>query len=266
MLKIWESFINTMKVPAKYIPENVPQALSTICDILSTPKIFKFNTERPYSDMNELGTYEDLDSDYISDMKNTLSLIYDLPEEIYDLPFIRRDTVDIMKTIVLKKLQCVYYKLGYSLERWFGGKDEKTQIKKTLEYGERMLDLFGDVLSLHEDNSMFYSFLDLKKNREINPHFESALKEGLITEDQMSEAMETVSTLEANYHRLAYIMFLLDMPNKKSKKSAYIKQYQPILDELKKLGADLESIKEENSDALSHFKIALKNLTKKDGQ
>lgn len=181
MLKIWESFINTMKVPAKYIPENVPQALSTICDILSAPKIFKFNTERPYSDMNELGTYEDLDSDYISDMKNTLSLIYDLPEEIYDLPFIRRDTVDIMKTIVLKKLQCVYYKLGYSLERWFGGKDEKTQIKKTLEYGERMLDLFGDVLSLHEDNSMFYSFLDLKKNREINPHFESALKDNALS-------------------------------------------------------------------------------------
>jgi hypothetical protein len=110
---------------------------------------------------------------------------------------------------------------------------------------------------------MLTQYLEEKQNL---ADFESALKEGLITEDQMSEAMETVSTLEANYHRLAYIMFLLDMPNKKSKKSAYIKQYQPILDELKKLGADLESIKEENSDALSHFKIALKNLTEKDGQ
>lgn len=115
----------------------------------------------------------------------------------------------------------------------------------------------------HYFYSMLVQYIEEKQNL---ADFEEALKEGLITEDQMNEAMETVANLENNYHRLAYIMFLLDMPNKKSKKNAYIKQYKAILDELVKLGADVESIKKENSDALIHFKAALKALGKKDEQ
>lgn len=115
----------------------------------------------------------------------------------------------------------------------------------------------------HYFYSMLVQYIEEKQNL---ADFEEALKEGLITEDQMKEAMETVANLENNYHRLAYIMFLLDMPNKKSKKNAYIKQYKAILDELVKLGADIESIKKENSDALIHFKAALKELSKKDEQ
>lgn len=115
----------------------------------------------------------------------------------------------------------------------------------------------------HYFYSMLVQYIEEKQNL---ADFEEALKEGLITEDQMKEAMETVANLENNYHRLAYIMFLLDMPNKKSKKNAYIKQYKVILDELVKLGADIESIKKENSDALIHFKAALKELSKKDEQ
>ena len=115
----------------------------------------------------------------------------------------------------------------------------------------------------HYFYSMLVQYIEEKQNL---ADFEEALKEGLITEDQMNEAMETVANLENNYHRLAYIMFLLDMPNKKSKKNAYIKQYKAILDELVKLGADEESIKKENSDALIHFKAALKALGKKDEQ
>ena len=115
----------------------------------------------------------------------------------------------------------------------------------------------------HYFYSMLVQYIEEKQNL---ADFEEALKEGLITEDQMNEAMETVANLENNYHRLAYIMFLLDMPNKKSKKNAYIKQYKAILDELVKLGADEESIKKENSDVLIHFKAALKALGKKDEQ
>lgn len=115
----------------------------------------------------------------------------------------------------------------------------------------------------HYFYSMLVQYIEEKQNL---ADFEEALKEGLITEDQMNEAMETVANLENNYHRLAYIMFLLDMPNKKSKKNAYIKQYKVILDELVKLGVDIESIKKENSDALIHFKAALKELSKKDEQ
>jgi hypothetical protein len=107
--------------------------------------------------------------------------------------------------------------------------------------------------------NMLAQYLEEKQNL---ADFEEALKEGHITQEQMQEALDTVASLETNYHRLVYIMYLLDMPNRKSKKADYVKQHKVILDELKKLGADIDSVKEENSDSLIHFKAALKALRK----
>ena len=109
--------------------------------------------------------------------------------------------------------------------------------------------------------TMLAQYLDEKQNL---ADFEEALKDGLITEEQMQEALDTVASLEANYYRLTYIMYLLDMPNRNSKKDTYVKQYKSILEELKRLGADIDSIKKENSDALTHFKTSLKALKNKD--
>ena len=111
--------------------------------------------------------------------------------------------------------------------------------------------------------TMLSQYLEEKQNL---ADFEEALKNGFITEEQMQEAMENVTVLETNYHRLVYIMYLIDMPKRKAKKAQYIKQYKVILDELKNLGADIDSIKEENSDALIHFKAALKQLKDKSEQ
>lgn len=111
--------------------------------------------------------------------------------------------------------------------------------------------------------TMLMQYLEEKQNL---ADFEEALNEGLITEEQMQEAITTVNDLETNYHRLAYIMYLFDMPNRGSKKAAYVKQYKPILAELEKLGADIESVKKENSDALIHFKAKLAALKGKDEQ
>lgn len=107
--------------------------------------------------------------------------------------------------------------------------------------------------------TMLCQYLEEKQNL---ADFEEALKEGNITQEQMQEAIENVANLETNYYRLVYIMYLLDMPNRKSKKSDYIKQHKIILEELKRLGADIDSVKNENTDALIHFKAALKALRK----
>lgn len=111
--------------------------------------------------------------------------------------------------------------------------------------------------------NMLAQFLEEKQNL---ADFEDALKEGNITEEQMQAATDTVAILETNYHRLVYIMYLLDMPNRKSKKAAYINQHKIILDELARLGADQNYVKQENADALVHFKAALKSLNKKGGR
>ncbi len=107
--------------------------------------------------------------------------------------------------------------------------------------------------------TMLCQYIEEKQNL---ADFEEALKEGHITQEQMQEAMENVASLETNYHRLVYIMYLLDMPNRQEKKSGYVKQHKTLLEELKRLGADIDSIKEENTDALTHFKAALNALKK----
>ncbi len=109
--------------------------------------------------------------------------------------------------------------------------------------------------------SMLAQYLEEKENL---ADFEEALKSGYITEEQMQEALETVSKLEENYHRLTYIMYLLDMPNKKSKKNNYSLQNKTIIEALAKLGADENSVKKENFDALKHFKLALSKLKSKE--
>jgi hypothetical protein len=120
-------------------------------------------------------------------------------------------------------------------------------------------------MAIRDVRQYFYTMLSQYLEEKQNlADFEAALKDGLITEEQMQEALETVASLEENYHRLAYIMFLLDMPNRKSKQGAYVKQYSVILKELETLGVDIESVKKENSDALIHFKTALKALKNKD--
>ena len=105
--------------------------------------------------------------------------------------------------------------------------------------------------------TMLNQYLEEKQNLE---DFEAVLKEGLITEEQFLDAKQNVLSLENNYHRLAYIMFLLNMPKKRSKQKIYVKQYKTILTELKRLGCDLDSIKNENSDSLILLKKALKKL------
>ena len=120
-------------------------------------------------------------------------------------------------------------------------------------------------MAIRDVRQYFYTVLSQYLEEKQNlADFESALKDGLITEAQMNEAMDTVAELEKNYHRLTYIMYLLDMPNRGAKKAMYVKQYKHILNELKALGTDIDAIKKENSDALIHFKAKLSKLKNKD--
>ena len=105
--------------------------------------------------------------------------------------------------------------------------------------------------------TMLAQYLEEKQNLE---DFADALKNGKITEEQMQEAMAIVADLETNYHRLSYIMYLLDMPNRPDKKPGYTRQQKVILEALKAKGADIDSVKLENMEALALFKAELAKL------
>jgi hypothetical protein len=118
-------------------------------------------------------------------------------------------------------------------------------------------------MAIKDVRNYFYTMLSQYLEEKQNlADFEDALKEGHITQEQMQDALENVANLEANYYRLAYIMYLFDMPNRKDKKTGYVKQHKIVLEELQNLGADIDSVKDENSDALIHFKAALDALKK----
>ena len=90
--------------------------------------------------------------------------------------------------------------------------------------------------------------------------FEEALKNGFITEEQMQAAKDELVPYQINLDRLTYIMYLLELPNRKTKKAKFAKQNKKILDELEKRNADEQSVISENKSALDAFRKEVKEL------
>ena len=90
--------------------------------------------------------------------------------------------------------------------------------------------------------------------------FEEALKSGFITEEQMQAAKDELIPYQINLDRLTYIMYLLELPNRKTKKAKFAKQNKKILDELGKRNADEQSVIAENKSALDAFRKEVKEL------
>ena len=93
--------------------------------------------------------------------------------------------------------------------------------------------------------------------------FEEALKNGFITEDQMQAAKDELIPYQINLDRLTYIMYLLELPNRKAKKAKFAKQNKKILNELEKRNADEQSVISENKSALDTFRKEVKELLNK---
>lgn len=93
--------------------------------------------------------------------------------------------------------------------------------------------------------------------------FEEALKNGFITEEQMQVAKDELVPYQINLDRLTYIMYLLELPNRKTKKAKFAKQNKKILDELGKRNADEQSVIAENKSALDTFRKEVKELLNK---
>ena len=93
--------------------------------------------------------------------------------------------------------------------------------------------------------------------------FEEALKNGFITEEQMQAAKDELVPYQINLDRLTYIMYLLELPNRKAKKAKFAKQNKKILNELKKRNADEQSVISENKSALDAFRKEVKELLNK---
>ena len=93
--------------------------------------------------------------------------------------------------------------------------------------------------------------------------FEEALKNGFITEEQMQAAKDELIPYQINLDRITYIIYLLELPNRKAKKAKFTKQNKKIVDELGKRNADEQSVIAENKSALDAFRKEVKELLNK---
>ena len=93
--------------------------------------------------------------------------------------------------------------------------------------------------------------------------FEEALKNGFITEEQMQAAKDELIPYQINLDRLTYIMYLLELPNRKAKKAKFANQNKKVLNELEKRKADEQSVIAENKSALDAFRKEVKELLNK---
>ena len=93
--------------------------------------------------------------------------------------------------------------------------------------------------------------------------FEEALKNGFITEEQMQAAKDELIPYQINLDRITYIIYLLELPNRKTKKAKFANQNKKILNELEKRNADEQSVISENKSALDAFRKEVKELLNK---
>jgi hypothetical protein len=108
---------------------------------------------------------------------------------------------------------------------------------------------------------MLSQYLEMKADL---ADFEQALKDGFITEEQMQGAIDEVNKVQQNYERLSYIMYLLNLPKRKSKQKKYKANTvnAALATEFKARNADVEAVELENKDALAAFKQEMKQLQK----
>lgn len=87
--------------------------------------------------------------------------------------------------------------------------------------------------------------------------FEKEAEQGLIEPERLDLIKQNIQPLIDNYQRWSYMIFLLNMPNKKSKQLAYNKQHSKSLPQNSK--NNLNSMLEENKTVLNNMKVYMDN-------
>ena len=86
--------------------------------------------------------------------------------------------------------------------------------------------------------------------------FEKQVKEGKGSLETLDAVKETTGRLKENFDRIAYIMYLLNIPAKKKKSNRYDKQNKELKDYLET--SDLNHIKDENENVLVQLSEMIK--------
>ena len=107
--------------------------------------------------------------------------------------------------------------------------------------------------------TMLNQYLEMKADL---ADFEQALKDGYITESQLEAAKAEILTIEQNYERLSYVMYLLEMPNRPNKKALFNRRNKDLVQHFEQTTATQALVEAENRSALDRLRREIKKLIK----
>lgn len=107
-------------------------------------------------------------------------------------------------------------------------------------------------------NSMTVQLCELKADI---ADFQQAVADGYITEDKLKEVLEEAENMKANLDRLAYIMYLFELPKRPKKRNKYLKNNKDLTDYFEEMHADKLHVEEENRSVMKSVRENLIKLT-----
>ena len=88
--------------------------------------------------------------------------------------------------------------------------------------------------------------------------FEERKKEGKMSTEQLEILKDNVDTMKCNYERLAYVMYLLNLPKSTKKRNKFKKN--DLEDKFEYIGANKRVVIDENSNVLTNLKELFKDI------
>lgn len=86
---------------------------------------------------------------------------------------------------------------------------------------------------------------------------EEEANKNLVSPEQVEKLNTLIKPMKDNYERWSYMIFLLNMPNKKEKKKKYNRQFEDIRQQFEQ-NNDLKALQEENKESINTVKNAFK--------
>ena len=88
--------------------------------------------------------------------------------------------------------------------------------------------------------------------------FEKELQEGKVEESQVATVRNMIEPMKANYDRLAYIIYLFNIPKDPKNRKNREEQWAILENYFDRIGADQKHVDLENADVLKNLKEYLK--------
>ena len=103
-----------------------------------------------------------------------------LPAEALNNPFVKRDVVDIARSLIERMTHWGLLKVMLLRDAFSKGEDTAAQIIAQLDVTKALARLDGEIIGCHADYSMHQTLEGLKKVSPVNPVYESSLKQNLV--------------------------------------------------------------------------------------